>query len=162
MEGNDTALGEKLKLLLSESPRGQEALIPLLQKVQGELGYIPEEAVFGISERTGVPASEVFGVLTFYAQFRLEPYGRNVIRVCQGTACHVRGSARIRRTLEDHLGIQVGETSPDLEFTLEEIRCFGSCSLAPVMVINEDTYGRLTSEKAVETLERHWSNADDN
>lgn len=122
--------------------------------MQGELGYIPEEAIFGISEKLGVPASEVFGVLTFYSQFRLEPQGKNLVSICRGTACHVRGSARILRTLESHLGIRAGETSPDMEFTLEEIRCFGSCSLAPVMVVNQDTYGRLTSEKSLQILER--------
>lgn len=153
---------DKLKTVLSESQDGQGALIPLLQKVQGELGYIPEEAIFGISEKLGMPAGEVFGVLTFYAQFRLEPQGRNVVRVCRGTACHVRGSARILRTLESHLGIRAEETSPDLEFTLEEIRCFGSCSLAPVIVVNQDTYGRLTAEKSLQIVERHRRNAEDN
>lgn len=153
---------EKLKAILAEYQDGQGALIPLLQKVQGELGYIPEEAIFGISEKLGVPASEVYGVLTFYAQFRLEPRGRTLVSICQGTACHVRGSTRIARTLEGYLGIRAGETSHDMEFTLEEIRCFGSCSLAPVMVVNEDTYGRLTLEKALQILERYRENAEDN
>jgi len=129
-----------------------------LQKVQEELGYVPEEAIFAVSRKSGVPASEVFGVLTFYAQFRLTPQGRNVIKVCRGTACHVRGSARILRTLEGHLGIRAGETTEDLQFTLEEIRCLGSCSLAPVMVVNQETYGRLTSEKASQILESYQEN----
>lgn len=153
---------EKLKTILAESQDGQGALIPLLQKVQGELGYIPEEAIFGISEKLRVPASEIFGVLTFYAQFRLEPRGRTLVSICRGTACHVRGSTRILRTMESHLGIRAGETSPDMEFTLEAIRCFGSCSLAPVIVVNQDTYGRLTSEKALQILERYRENAEDN
>lgn len=151
----------KLKALLSESQNGQGALIPLLQKVQEELGYVPEEAIYGISERSGVPVSEVFGVLTFYAQFRLEPQGRNLISVCRGTACHVLGSAKILGALETHLGIQQGETTPDMQFTLDEVRCLGSCSLAPVMVVNRDTFGRLTSDKALKIVEGYRQNADD-
>jgi NADH-quinone oxidoreductase subunit E len=148
-------LEEKLESILSGSQGGQEALIPLLQKVQGELGYVPEEAIYAISRKTGIPASEVFGVVTFYAQFRLTMQGRNLISVCLGTACHVMGSARIMEVLEEHLGIQAGDTTSDLEFTLDEVRCLGSCSLAPVMVVNEDTYGRLTPDRAVEIVERY-------
>lgn len=144
-----------LAAILSETQDGQASLIPVLQQVQDKLGYVPQEAIYGISERLGVPASEVYGVLTFYAQFRLHPRGRNVIRVCRGTACHVRGSPMIMRTLESHLGIRAGETTPDMAFTLEDIGCFGSCSLAPVMVINEDTYGRLTAEKALQLVESY-------
>ena len=150
---------EKLRTVLSETESGQEALIPLLQRVQEELGYVPEEAIFGISERTGVSASEVFGVLTFYAQFRLTPQGRNRISVCQGTACHVLGGAKILQRVESHLGVADGETTPDGEFTLDEVRCLGSCSLAPVMVINDDTYGRLTPEKALKIIEGYRQNA---
>jgi len=146
-------LEERVEAILSESQDGRRSLIPLLQKVQEELGYLPQEAILGISDRLGVPVSEVFGVLTFYAQFRLTPRGRNLIQVCRGTACHVRGSPRILRAVENHLGIRSGETTADLEFTLVDIGCFGSCSLAPVMVVNEDTYGRLTPEKAVQILE---------
>ena len=130
-----------------------------MQKVQGELGYVPEEAILGIGHKLGIAASEVFGVLTFYAQFRLTPQGRNVVRVCRGTACHVRGSPRILRVVERCLGIRAGETSPDLEYTLESIACFGSCSLSPVMVVNEDIYGRLTPERALQILEGHREDA---
>ena len=151
---------ERLETLLSESQDGPDALITLLQKVQGELGYVPEDAIYGISEKTGVPASEVFGVLTFYAQFRLTPRGTNLINVCQGTACHVLGSAKILEALERHLGIQAGETTSDMEFTLDEVRCLGSCSLAPVMMINEDTYGRLTPERATKIVEGYRKHAD--
>lgn len=148
---------EALKAILAETPslEGQAragALVPLLQVVQKEFGYIPEEAIYAISDSTGVSASEVFGTLTFYAQFRLEPQGRNVVRVCRGTACHMRGGPRILGTMENYLGIRSGETTPDLEFTLEEISCFGSCSLAPVMVVNGDIYGRLTPGKALQVL----------
>jgi NADH-quinone oxidoreductase subunit E len=155
-------LEERLKTILSGSQGGQDALIPLLQKVQEDLGYVPEEAVFAISERTGIPASEVFGVVTFYAQFRLEPRGRNLISVCLGTACHVLGGAKILEALERHLNVQYGETTPDMEFTLAEVRCLGSCSLAPVMVVNQDTYGRLTPDKAIKIVERYRQNGDGN
>ena len=152
---------EQLIAILSEGQEGQDALIPLLQKVQEELGYVPKEAIYSISERTGVPASEVFGILTFYAQFRLVPQGQNVIRVCLGTACHVLGATKILEALERHLNIQQGETTADREFTLAEVRCLGSCSLAPVMVVNQDTYGRLTPDKALKIVERYRQNGDD-
>lgn len=159
MKENEATLEERMQAVLSDSEDGQGGLIPLLQKVQGEFGYVPEEAIFGISDVLGVPASEVFGVLTFYAQFRLTPQGRNLVRVCRGTACHVRGSPRILRVVERYLDIRAGETSPDLEYTLESIACFGSCSLSPVMVVNEDIYGRLTPERALQILEGHREDA---
>ena len=154
-------LEEQIKTVLPEQPPGKEALIPLLQQVQGALGYVPEEAVHLISEKTGVPASEVFGVLTFYAQFRLKPRGRNMISVCLGTACHVLGGGRILDGLQRHLDVEPGETTSDREFTLSEVRCLGSCSLAPVMVVNEDTYGRLTPDTAVKIVERYRENGRD-
>jgi NADH-quinone oxidoreductase subunit E len=154
-------LEEQIKTILPDQPAGKEALIPLLQQVQGALGYVPEEAVYLISEKTTVPASEVFGVLTFYAQFRLKPRGRNLVSVCLGTACHVLGGGKILDALQRHLDVEPGETTSDREFTLAEVRCLGSCSLAPVMVVNEDTYGRLTSDKAVKTVERYRDNGHD-
>lgn len=158
--GRQIALEEKLKTILSESQDGKEALIPLLQKVQGELGYVPEEAVFGISEKLGVPASEVFGVLTFYAQFRLEPQGRNVIRVCRGTACHVRGGVSVRRALERKLGIEPGQTTPDMEYSLETVACIGACALAPTMVINEQVYGQMSAKKVEDLLVEYTGGQD--
>ena len=154
-------LEEQLRTILPDQPAGKEALIPLLQQVQGALGYVPEDAVDLLSEKTGVPASEVFGVLTFYAQFRLEPRGKNLISVCLGTACHVLGGGKVLDALQRHLDVEPGETTPDLEFTLAEVRCLGCCSLAPVMVVNEDTYGRLTPDKAVKIVERYRGNGRD-
>ena len=151
----------KLQSILSGSQQGQEALIPLLQQVQEEYGYIPEEAIATISEKSGVPESEVFGVLTFYAQFRLTPPGKNMISVCLGTACHVLGGAKILQAVETHLGVQAGGTTTDREFTLNEVRCLGSCSLAPVMVVNQDTYGRLTPETAIKIIEGYRDNGQD-
>lgn len=118
-------------------------LIPLLQKFQTEDGYISRERIAEIHRKTGVPVSQIFGVATFYAQFRLHPVGRNIIKVCHGTACHVANAGAISRTLEDQLRIGEGETTPDREFTLETVACLGCCSLAPVVMINKDTHGNL-------------------
>ena len=99
-----------------------------------------------------IPFSRIYGVATFYAQFHLTPRGENIIRVCQGTACHVRGAAKIVDALKEQLGIEVGETTEDLKFTLESVACIGACGLAPVIMINNDTFGRLTPEKIKEIL----------
>jgi NADH-quinone oxidoreductase subunit E len=124
--------------------RGEDGvLIPLLQKVQTEEGYISRERIGEIHRKTGVPLSQIFGVATFYAQFRLHPVGRNVIKVCHGTACHVAQANGISQTLRDHLQIGEGETTLDREFTLETVSCLGCCSLAPVIMINKDTHGNL-------------------
>lgn len=119
------------------------SLIPLLQKVQTEEGYISREQIAEIHRKTGVPLSHIFGVATFYAQFRLRPVGRNVIKVCHGTACHVARASAISLALTDLLKIGEGETTPDREFTLETVSCLGCCSLAPVIMINKDTHGSL-------------------
>lgn len=158
---------QELEVILTQAREGGsdhggfDALIPLLQKVQKALGYISEKAIFAIGEATGVPSARVFGVLTFYGQFRTQPQGRNVIKVCRGTACHVRGGPQVLRAVEDRLGISSGETTPDGKFTLEQIACFGSCSLAPVMVVNENVYGRLTPDKALQLLEGYRENEQD-
>jgi len=119
------------------------ALIPLLQKFQTEDGYLSRERIAEIHRKTGVPLARIFGVATFYAQFRLHPVGRNVIKVCHGTACHVADANGISKGLEDRLKIRDGETTPDREFTLETVACLGCCSLAPVIMVNEDTHGNL-------------------
>ena len=119
------------------------ALIPLLQKFQTEEGYISRERMAEIHRKTGVPLSRIFGVATFYAQFRLQPVGRNLIRVCHGTACHVAEANAISKGLRDRLHVGEGETTPDREFTLETVSCLGCCSLAPVIMINRDTHGNL-------------------
>jgi NADH-quinone oxidoreductase subunit E len=119
------------------------SLIPLLQKVQTEEGYISREQIAEIHRKTGVPLSHIFGVATFYAQFRLRPVGRNIIKVCHGTACHVAKANSISLALKDLLKIGDGETTPDRQFTLETVSCLGCCSLAPVIMINKDTHGNL-------------------
>jgi len=118
-------------------------LIPTLQKVQEQDGYISRERIHEIHRKSGVPLSHIFGVATFYSQFRLHPVGKNIIRVCHGTACHVSGAKGITDALEDALGVATGETTGDRLFTLEMVSCLGCCSLAPVIMINNDTYGNL-------------------
>lgn len=119
-------------------------LIPLLQSAQDHFGYVPRKAINYIAGVTGVPESEVYGVITFYSQFRLQPMGKYVIRACDGTACHVSSSRMIIDTIEDELGIEVGGTTEDGIFTLNTVACIGCCSLAPVIMINDDTHGQLT------------------
>ena len=124
-----------------------EELIPLLQVVQRDKGYLSDESMQSIAGFTGLPLSKVYGVATFYAQFRFEPKGRNHIMMCRGTACHVKGAPRIQEEIEKALSIKEGETSPDLEYSLENVACIGACSLAPVVMINEDVEAKLTKEK---------------
>jgi NADH-quinone oxidoreductase E subunit len=119
-------------------------LIPLLQSAQDHFGYIPRRAIKYIAEVTNIPESSVYGVITFYSQFRLQPMGKYVIRLCAGTACHVSGSKLLIDTAQDELGIEVGDTTPDGLFTLFTVACLGCCSLAPVMMINDETHGSLT------------------
>lgn len=122
------------------------ALIPVLQEAQHAYGYLSKDVVEHIAQRLEIPVSQIYGVITFYAQFHLNPRGRNIVRVCQGTACHVRGGKAILKALEDNLKVAAGETTPDLKFTLETVACIGACGLAPVMMINDDTHGRLTPD----------------
>ena len=143
---------ERLSPVL-EPYRGQkESLIPVLQKVQEELGYLPEEAVSEIAHFLRLSRSRVYGVASFYAQFRFERQGEHTIRVCQGTACHVRGGRRILEAVVQQVGIQPGETTEDYKFSLERVACFGSCALAPVMVVDKTVCARMTTPKVRETL----------
>jgi len=133
--------------LFEKYERGNRShLIGLLQDVQDVYGYIPEIAIIDIAEFLGLPTSSVFGVATFYNQFRLTPLGKNVINVCRGTACHVKDSANILFALENELGIKVGMTTRDKEFTIEQVACIGACSIAPVISINGEYFGRLKTK----------------
>jgi NADH:ubiquinone oxidoreductase subunit E len=123
------------------------ALIPLLQSAQDTYGYVPEKAMHYISHVTGIPAAEIYGVVTFYAQFRTRPLGKNIIRVCNGTACHVNGVKMLYNTLQEELGINYEETTNDGVFSLVSVACLGCCSLAPVLTINGEVFGRLTAAK---------------
>lgn len=135
---------------------GQEgALIPLLQSAQDTYGYISEKAIDYISHITGIPAADIYGVVTFYAQFRTKPLGKYVVKVCNGTACHVNGAKPIGDTITDELNIDYDETSDDGNFSLLSVACIGCCSLAPVILINDETYGRLTSPKLRKILRQY-------
>jgi NADH-quinone oxidoreductase subunit E len=128
------------------------ALIPLLQSAQDTYGYVSEKAIDYISHVTGIPAAEIYGVVTFYAQFRTKPLGKNVIKVCNGTACHVNGAKAVYNSIQDELGISYDETSDDGQFSLLSVACIGCCSLAPVITINGETHGRLSSQKIVKIM----------
>jgi NADH-quinone oxidoreductase subunit E len=156
-KANKTVIDEEIleaqldKVLASYTGTKSE-LIPILQQVQQVFGYLPEEAMSRIARFTGVPDCTVYGVATFYAQFKFVPLGRKVIKVCRGTGCYVKGAPRILDELEKLLGIKDGETTPDMEYSLETVACFGSCALAPVMVVNDRVYGRMTPDKVKEIL----------
>ena len=140
-------------LLKYEGKKG--ALIPVLQEIQALYNYLPKDILEYVAEKMNIPISQIYGLVTFYSQFHLNPRGRNIIRVCQGTACHVRGGKVILQAIEKQLGIKAGHTTEDLRFTLETIACVGACGLASVMQINEDTHGRLTTEKLSAILDRY-------
>jgi len=150
----ETAMQERLNEILSSYQGKREELIPILQQAQQVFGYLPEPIMKEIAKFLKLPESTVFGVGTFYTQFKLVPTGRNIVRVCRGTACHVRGSAQILGEIEKQLGISAGETTLDLEYSLETIACFGSCALAPVVVTNSKVHGRMTTPKARDILSK--------
>ncbi|NLB84076.1 MAG: NADH-quinone oxidoreductase subunit NuoE [Synergistaceae bacterium] len=129
-------------------------LIPILQQVQEEIGYLPLEALETISLELKIPTSEIYGVATFYAQFHLKPRGRHIIRVCRGTACHVRGSLKILNSVKEITGASENETTEDLRFTVEPVACLGACGLAPVMVVDTQTFGRLTPDMVQGILDK--------
>lgn len=139
-----------------ESFKGKNgSLIPVLQSVQAIFNYVPEEAVDYISLQMGIPSSALYGVLTFYAQFYTKPRGKYVIKVCRGTACHVKGGKTVLKAIEDCLGIGEGETTKDMKFTLETVACLGTCALAPVMLINQNYYGNLNPQKIAGILKEY-------
>jgi len=151
--------GFKVDLWNYEGEQG--ALIPLLQAAQDTYGYIPASAIDQISEIVGIPAAEIYGVITFYSQFRLKPLGKYLIKICDGTACHVNGSERIASIVEDELQISGNDTTEDGLFTLQKVACLGCCSLSPVIMINDETYGRLTPKKVQQLLKEYKAKATD-
>ncbi|MDY6827351.1 MAG: NADH-quinone oxidoreductase subunit NuoE [Bacillota bacterium] len=138
---------EQLQKVFASYKGERSELIAVLQDVQKEIGYLPEEAMEKIARFVRVPESKVFGAATFYAQFKMKPRGKYIIRVCKGTACHIQGSDKISERIEDLLKVESGDTTDDLKFTLEEVACIGACALAPVMMINDNPHGRLTPDK---------------
>jgi NADH-quinone oxidoreductase subunit E len=141
-----------LDLILSKHPRNGSELITILQETQEKFGYLPADVMKSIAKYLCISPSVLYGAATFYTQFKFTPTGRRVIKVCRGTACHVRGSAVILNKVEEQLNIKVGETSVDGANSLETTACFGSCALAPVIVVNKDVYGRMNANKVRQVL----------
>ena len=138
---------ERIQALIDGSRGERWPLIPLLQRIQGEIGYIPPEAIQPLARATGLFPSQVQGVISFYTQLYTKPQGRNMVRVCRGTACHVRGGKTVLKLVKQYLDVGEGETTPDYEYTLETVACIGVCALAPNMVIGNTTYGHLNPKK---------------
>lgn len=158
------AIGEKIDLtkaqeILDEYKGIRGPLIPVLQRIQDAYGYLPKLAVELAARRLGMTSHQVFGVLTFYAQFHLEPRGKHVLRVCCGTACHVKGAKRITDKVEEILKVAPGETTEDRIFTYEQVACIGACGMAPVMMIDDRTFGDLDPEKAEKSVSEYGTEA---
>jgi len=134
---------------------GQGDLIPLLQKLQEAYGYLPPAVLKEVSQRTGIPTSRMYGVITFYAQFYLAPHGRHTVRCCRGTACHVKGSLTVAEAIERALGVAEGRTTQDMRFTFETVACLGTCFLAPVMMVDSDYFGLITPERVGGILKKY-------
>jgi NADH:ubiquinone oxidoreductase subunit E len=155
----DKAPYERLRAVIQEKKDVQNPLIEILRQAQEIFGYLPMEVQEFISQEMGIPVSKIYGVVTFYNFFTMKPRGKHTINVCLGTACYVKGAARIVSMLEEILGIKMGETTPDRLFTLSAVRCVGACSLAPVFVIGEDTFGRLETKQQVSDIIRKYQEA---
>ena len=142
----------KIDSLIADYCKQKWGLIPLLQEIQGQIGYIPHEVIPRIAIGLGLFPSQVQGVITFYSQLYTTPQGKNVVRVCRGTACHVRGGKTILKLVKKHLGIEEGETTPDLDYTLETVACIGCCALAPNIVVNKNIHGHINPRKLTSIL----------
>jgi NADH:ubiquinone oxidoreductase subunit E len=145
----------KVDEILSKYEKKEASLIPVLQEVQAVFRYLPEDALLRIGQRLHIALSRIYGVVTFYSQFYLTPRGRHVIKSCQGTACHVRGSKGALDALSRELKVEPGGTTDDLNYTLETVACLGTCFLAPVLMVDEDYYGKLTPKRAVDALKKY-------
>ena len=148
-------LTELERLLENYEANSERHLIPLLQDAQEIYGYLPTPVLERVSEYLRVPTSQVYEVATFYSQFYLTPHGKNTIRVCRGTACHIRGGSAIREAVEKELGIEDGETTEDLAFSLETVACLGTCFLSPAMMVNDKYYGKLSPKAVAEILKQY-------
>lgn len=149
----DLSIAEKIIQKYIDIPGN---LMPVLQGVQDEYGYIPSVALDYIAERLNVYPAQIYGVLTFYAQFHLKPRGKYIVRVCMGTACHVLGAERIKESFFERLGIGHAETSSDRRFTFELVACLGACGMAPLAMVNDETYGKMTVQRVDEVV-KHYS-----
>ena len=152
---------DKLDEIIDAYRERKWALIPLLQEIQEEFGFIPPESIEPVAEALNMFPSQVQGVITFYTGFSLKPKGRYVLRVCRGTACHVKGSRAILRLVKKELGLDEGETGSDYQFTLETVACLGACFLAPTMMVNRDYYGKLNPTKVTSVLGEYRKDKED-
>jgi NADH:ubiquinone oxidoreductase subunit E len=152
LERNEEALYKELKEIISELKKLQNPLIEILHHAQRLFGYLPMEVQKFVAEELNVPINSVYGVVTFYNAFTMKPRGKYLINVCTGTACYVKGAPRIIQMLSEILKIELGETTPDKLFTLSAVRCVGACSLAPVFVIDEETFGRIETRKQLQNI----------
>lgn len=146
---------DNLEPILKKFANKKWALIPLLQEVQEQFGYIPPITMEPIARTLGLFPSQVQGVVTFYSQFHTAPRGKNIVRVCRGTACHVRGSGSILKIVKQNLGVDEGETTPDYNFTLETVACLGACFLAPTMLVNHEYFGKLAPSRIMNVLKQY-------
>lgn len=152
----DNALYERLKEVIETTKSMRNPLIEVLRQAQDIFGYLPIEVQEFIAQEMNIPASKIYGVITFYNYFTMKPRGKYTINLCMGTACYVKGAPRLAQMMEEELGVKIGETTADGKFTLSAVRCVGACSLAPVFVIGEDTYGRVdTRDKMSAILKRY-------
>lgn len=146
---------KRVRQVIEKNGTAQEFLIPILQQVQDEFGYLPTEALEYIVQNTEITMTELYGVATFFKQFRFTPVGKHLIKICHGTACHVKGAGHVTQAITDELGIQSGETTEDGLFTLETVACLGCCSLAPVIMIDGIVHGRLTADTVRKILKEY-------
>ena len=144
----------RIDAIIDAKGRDREMAIPVLQAVQDEFRYIPTEAIEYIARKTEMTESQLFGIATFYAQFRLSPVGERMVKVCHGTACHVSGAEGITEAMEARLGIKDGENTPDMKYTLTKVACVGCCSLAPVVMVGHKTFGSLDRKKAAAVIDK--------
>jgi NADH-quinone oxidoreductase subunit E len=141
--------------ILARHPRVSGNVIAILHEVQSRYGHLPEDVLRHVARETRIPITRLYGIATFYHLFSLEPMGRHRIHVCLGTACHVKGARRILDDVERRLGVKAGETTPDLRYTLDDVRCVGACSFAPVVVVDDSAHGGMTPKKVADLLKRH-------
>ena len=147
---------EKLEKIYQESLTNDDNIITVLQQIQNQFGYVPEEAVHWFAKRTDIPSSQFYGVITFYSQFHLAPRGKNIVTVCAGTVCHVKGAPRIISKIQEDLKLKEDQdTTRDKQFTLERVNCVGACSIAPVVLVNDRVLGKVTPTGMVKSLKEY-------
>ena len=156
---NENKLYQKLREIIEEKKNLRNPLIEILHQAQALFGYLPVEVQKFVADELDIPVNKVYGVVTFYNAFSMKPRGKHVINICTGTACYVKGAPRIIQILSELLGINLGETTPDKLFTLTAVRCVGACSLAPVFVIGEDTFGRIETRKQLQDILQKYQSA---